>query len=57
VGYALMLAEVLKLAPRFTPSVAAYWLRLQQRPAFRSALQLQEREAREQGVPTSAAAD
>jgi len=25
VGYALMLAEYLGLAPKFTPSVAAYW--------------------------------
>ena len=47
-----MLAEVLKLSARFTPAVAAYWQRLQQRPAFLSALQVQERAAQEQGVPT-----
>jgi glutathione S-transferase len=50
VGYALMLAEILKLSPRFTPAVAAYWQRLQQRPAMRRALQRQDDAAREQGV-------
>ncbi len=50
VGYALMLAEMLKLSARFTPAIAAYWQRLSQRPAFLSALQVQERAAREQGV-------
>jgi len=56
VGYALMLAQVLKLSTQFTPAVAAYWQRLQQRPAFQSALQVQERAAREQGVPTGSSA-
>ena len=41
VGYALMLAEVLKLDKRFTPAVAAYWQRLQQRPQPRKLLKLQ----------------
>ena len=50
VGYALMLAEVLKLAKRFTPAVAAYWQRLQQRAAFHSALRVQAQAAKEQGV-------
>ena len=34
VGYALLLAEHLGLAERFTPSVAAYWERLKARPGF-----------------------
>jgi glutathione S-transferase len=37
VGYALLLAETLGLSERFTPSVAAYWARLQERPGFQSA--------------------
>lgn len=55
VGYALMLAAFLGLDARFTPAVADYWKRLQQRPGFVRALQTQERCAREQGVPTSPA--
>lgn len=39
VGYALLLAEHLELAPLFTPAVAAYWARLRERPAYRRALQ------------------
>jgi glutathione S-transferase len=50
VGYALMLAETLGLSARFTPAVAAYWQRLQQRPGFQRALQAQEQASREQGV-------
>jgi glutathione S-transferase len=34
VGYALLLAERIGLAKDFTPAVAAYWLRLQQRDGF-----------------------
>ena len=56
VGYSLMLAEVLKLSARFTPAIAAYWQRLSQRPAFLSALQVQQRAAREQGVPVGSSA-
>ena len=44
------LAEVLKLAKRFTPAVAAYWQRLQQRAVFHSALRVQAQAAKEQGV-------
>ena len=51
-----MLAEVLKLSPRFTPAIAAYWQRLSQRPAFLSALQVQKRAALAQGVPTGSSA-
>jgi len=57
VGYALMLAEVLKLDKRFTPAVAAYWQRLQQRAAFQSALRVQTQAAKEQGVPMSLPVD
>jgi glutathione S-transferase len=53
VGYALMLAQVLKLDPQFTPAVAAYWQRLQQRAGFQQALQSQQRAAVEQGIPAS----
>ena len=53
VGYALMLANILGLYPRFTPAVAAYWKRLRERPAYQAALQTQERAAKEQGVPAS----
>ena len=37
VGYALLLAENLRLDERFSPAVRAYWDRLQARPAFLSA--------------------
>ncbi len=37
VGYALLLAAQLNLDVGFTPAVAAYWLRLQERPGFRAA--------------------
>jgi glutathione S-transferase len=50
VGYALMLAEYLGLAPRFTPSVAAYWQSLQRRDAFARALRDQDAAARSQGI-------
>jgi glutathione S-transferase len=52
IGYALMLADHLGLACRFTPSVAAYWDRLRQRAGYLRALQAQERAARSQGVST-----
>jgi glutathione S-transferase len=42
VGYALLLAAQLKLAEHFTPAVAAYWARLQARPAFQSAKRAQK---------------
>ncbi|HLQ85110.1 MAG TPA: glutathione S-transferase family protein [Salinisphaeraceae bacterium] len=38
VGYALMLASELGLAQHFKPATAAYWQRLQQRPAFVAAM-------------------
>ncbi|MDR6860202.1 glutathione S-transferase family protein [Variovorax guangxiensis] len=50
VGYALLLAQHLDLAGRFTPSVAAYWERLQARPGFKGAIDAQSRAAEAQGV-------
>ena len=57
VGYALMLAGHLGLNAQFTPTVAAYWTRLQQRPAFQRALAIQHQAAIDQGVPTTPAPD
>lgn len=57
VGYALMTAENLGLAAQFTPGVAAYWSRLQQRDGYQRALRAQEAAALAQGVPTTAAMD
>lgn len=57
VGYALMLAQHLGVASRFTPGVQAYWERLQQREGHRRALQSQERAAAAQGVSTVPAPD
>ena len=50
VGYALMLAQQVKLEGEFTPAVAAYWQRLQQREGFRRALQAQQNAAEQQGL-------
>lgn len=55
VGYALLLAQHLGLAPRFTPAVAAYWERLQMRDAYVRALRAQEAAATSQGVSTTPA--
>lgn len=57
IGYALLLASHLQLATEFTPAIAAYWQRLQQRPAYQRAMQAQERAAAEQGVPARPAPD
>jgi len=57
VGYALLLAEHIGLAPRFKPAVLTYWERLQARDGFRRAIAAQERAAIAQGVPTVAAPD
>ncbi|MBN8494866.1 MAG: glutathione S-transferase family protein [Burkholderiales bacterium] len=56
VGYALMLAQTLKLNDRFKPSVAAYWQRLQQREAFGRALKSQAQAAKAQGLDPKPAA-
>ena len=55
VGYALMLAELLGLSERFTPAVAAYWLRLCVRPGFVRALTAQDSAATAQGISTAPA--
>ena len=49
-GYALLVAQQLGLSERFTPSIAAYWQRLQHRDAYHRAMHAQDRAAREQGV-------
>ena len=51
VGYALLLAEYLDLAPRFSPAVAAYWQRIRERHAYHRALDAQHAAAVAQGVP------
>jgi glutathione S-transferase len=58
VGYALMLACQLGLDTKFTPAVAAYWQRLESRPAYRRALAAEVEVAVAQGVsprPSAAA--
>lgn len=57
VGYALLLASHLGLSAQFTPAVAAYWDRLQSRPAFQRALAMQHQAALDQGVPTTPSPD
>ena len=57
VGYALLLARHLGLDAQFTPAVAAYWARLQQRAAYQRAQALQFEAAAAQGVPPVAAPD
>jgi glutathione S-transferase len=57
VGYALMLAGHLGLAPQFPDAVARYSVRLQQRPAFQRALAAQHQAALDQGVPVIPAPD
>ena len=52
VGYALMLAELLGLHERFTPSVAQYWQRLKTRDGFVRAMAAQDAAACVQGVST-----
>jgi glutathione S-transferase len=42
VGYALLLANHLKLSDRFTPAVADYWSRLSTRQAFQAAKRVQK---------------
>ena len=56
VGYALLLAEYLRLNERFTPGVARYWQRLRARDGFMRAMAAQEQAAIAQGVSTVPAA-
>jgi glutathione S-transferase len=57
VGYALLLAQHLGLAPQFGLATQAYWQRLQARPGYQRAMAAQVRAAEEQGVPTTPAPD
>ncbi|MCX2862939.1 glutathione S-transferase family protein [Paucibacter sp. PLA-PC-4] len=57
VGYALMLASHLGLDAQFSPAVAAYWARLQQRDGWRRALAVQTEAAQAQGISPIAAPD
>ena len=57
VHYALMLASHLGLALQFPDAVRRYHQRLEQRPAFQRALQVQHQAALDQGVPTTPAPD
>lgn len=57
VAYALMLAGHLGLSDQFPPAVRTYWERLQQRPAFQRALNVQYQAALDQGVSTIPAPD
>lgn len=50
VGYAILLASYLDLAPQFSPSAAAYLERLQRRPAYQRARQAQVAAANAQGI-------
>lgn len=50
VGYALLLADHIGLAPHFKPAILDYWRRLQSRDGFRRALAAQLRAANQQGV-------
>lgn len=56
VGYALLLASYLDMAPQFTPAVTAYWSRLQARPAFARAQRRERDDAITQGVSPEPAA-
>ena len=57
VGYALLLAQHLGLAPQFGAATQSYWQRLQRRPGYQRALAAQSAAAQAQGVPTTPAPD
>ncbi|UZD65297.1 MULTISPECIES: glutathione S-transferase family protein [Marinobacter] len=50
VAYALMLAENLNMENEFGPNTRAYWERVQQRDAFKRALESQQEAATAQGI-------
>lgn len=50
VGYALLLAERIKLDSLFGPAITAYWRRLQERDAFKRAQLSEQRAGEEQNV-------
>jgi glutathione S-transferase len=47
VGYALLLADHLKLLETASPAIQAYWARLKARPAFQAAKRAQKAELSE----------
>jgi glutathione S-transferase len=51
VGYALLLAQRIGLSRDFTPGVAAYWQRLQQREGYRRAVAAENLASAQQNVP------
>lgn len=57
VSYALLLAQHLGLDAKFTPAVAAYWQRMQQRPAYQRAMVAQRQAAEQQGISILPAPD
>jgi glutathione S-transferase len=57
VGYALVLARHLGLDAQFSPAVAAYWQRLQDRPAFQRAMRIEREAALEQQVDPTPSPD
>lgn len=57
VGYALALARHLGLDAQFPPAVAAYWQRLQARPAFQRALRVEREAALDQQVDPTPSPD
>ncbi len=57
VGYALVLARHLGLDAQFPPAVAAYWQRLQDRPAFQRALRVEHEAALDQRVDPTPSPD
>jgi glutathione S-transferase len=50
VGFALLLAEFIRLDAKFTPAVAAYWQSLKARDGFKRARAKQDAAGREQGI-------
>lgn len=54
VGYALLLASRIGLAPQFGPNVTAYWQRLQTRDGYRTAVATETRAGDAQGIPRRA---
>lgn len=50
VGYALLLASRIGLAPQFGPNVTAYWERLQSRDGYTTAVATENRAGDEQGL-------
>lgn len=51
VGYALLLAQRIGLSKDFTPGVAAYWQRLQQRDGYRRAVDAENLASDQQNIP------